>query len=375
MSSSRTWPNGAIDPGRGGWHAKERQSRASWFSSTSFSAVTRRLPYVVPLLLLVAVVAIGRTAGASGYTRVFINGSPVPVHFNDGDSFRVFGGDYRGSQCRLAGFNTLESFGPAHQWGDWHPYELYINAKMATVNARRGVWHCTTDGETDTYGRVLMHCPDLVVDQIRRGYAHAYEADDSPSPPAYLRAQQEAIQSRRGMWAHGVPDYIMTSIHSADEDPSREWHYNRLISVRDGHSESMRHRETYDECAWVCAEEIRVDLDRVTAAARRLREDPAIAPRLTEFFNLHLIEFVSRYRRIGELPAYLEGPARELVERRLARERQEGSLGDTHVTRGSCMIHVPFERRYGRNRAACLREHGNWGHHETNIGRQGPGRP
>ncbi|MEC7523675.1 MAG: thermonuclease family protein [Myxococcota bacterium] len=321
---------------------------------------------------LLAAVALGLAVMTTGpspvfgdaYTRVFINGTPVPVRFNDGDSFRVFGGEYRGSQCRLAGFNTLESFGPGHQWGDWHPYELYINAKMATYNGRRGTWHCTTDGSTDTYGRVLMICPDLAVDQIRRGYAHAYQADDTPSPPAYLRAQQEAIRNRRGMWAHGVPDYVMTSIHSADEDPSREWHYNRLISVRDGHSESMQHRETYEECSWVCNEEIRVDVPRVTEAARRLRADPELAPLLADFANLHLVEFVSRFHRIGELPEYLQGPARPLVEQRIRAMQQAGELGETRTERGSCMLHVPFERRYGRDRAECLRGHGDWGHGE-----------
>lgn len=294
------------------------------------------------------------------HTRVFINGVPVPVSFNDGDSFRVQDGEYRGSQCRLAGFNTLESFGPGHQWGDWHPYELFINAKMATYNGRRGTWHCFTDGSTDTYGRVLMDCPDLATDQIRRGFAHAYQVDDTPSRPVYLRAQQDAIRNRRGMWAHGVPDYVMTSVHSADEDPSREWHYNRLVSTRDAHTESMRHHQTYSECEWVCNDEIRVDLGPVTAAARRLREDPRIAPHLADFFNLHLIEFVSRYRRVQELPEYLTGPARELVEQRLRREMQENRLGGTRVERGSCMIHVPFERRYGQRRAACLNGHGDW---------------
>lgn len=298
--------------------------------------------------------------GAQGtvFTRVFVNGHSVPVTFNDGDSFRVHAGDYSGAQCRLAGFNTLESFGPAHQWGDWHPYELYINAKMATYNGRRGVWHCTTDGSRDTYGRVLMICPDLATDQIRRGYAHAYNIDDTPAPSYYLRAQQDAIRNGRGMWAHGVPDYVMTSVHSADEDRSREVHYNRLVSTRDAHTESMQHHDTYDECSWVCNDETRVDMAPITAAARRLREDAQIAPHLTDFFSLHLLEFVSRYRRVGELPEYLETPARELVQARLAREQRAGQLGETRTERGSCMIHVPFERRYGRSQAACLREHG-----------------
>jgi len=320
--------------------------------------VSKRVSIFFSVACLAALALVPVGAQGVTFSRAFVNGRAVPVTFNDGDSFRVHSGEYRGSQCRLAGFNTLESFAPAHQWGDWHPYELYINAKMATYNVRRGVWHCTTDGERDTYGRVLMDCPDLATDQIRRGFAHAYQIDDSPSRSYYLRAQHEAIRNRRGMWAHGVPDYVMTSVHSFDEDPSREWHYNRLVSTRDAHTESMQHRESYPECTWVCNDEIRVDVPTIRAAARRLREDPEIAPSLSDFFNLHLMEFVSRYRRVGELPEYLTGPVREIVERRLEREQRQGMLGETHTVQGSCMIHVPFERRYGRNRAACLRGHG-----------------
>jgi micrococcal nuclease len=329
--------------------------------------LTRRRLRSHPLVpFLAAALLLGAAAGqarASRYTTVFINGVPSPVFFNDGDSYRVFGGEFRGTQCRLAGFNTLESFGPVHRWGDWHPYELFVNAKQATLNARRGVWHCTTEGDRDTYGRLLLDCPDLAVDQIRRGLAHAMQIDDTPSRPEYLRAQQEAIREGRGMWAHGVPDYVMTSTHSRDEDLGREWHYNRLVSTRDGHSESQRHRETYGECEWVCNDEIRVDLPRVTAAARRLREDPTLARALaeTEFFNLHLIEFVSRYRRLGTLPEYLEGELRAQIEERLGRENDAGALGDTYTEAdASCMLYVDFRRRYGRERAACLRGHGSW---------------
>lgn len=345
----------AFDGGRG----TPRSSQPAVLSLSTDSP--RRLLLPLAIACVAAALWPGAHADANGYSRVFINGVPVPVNFNDGDSFRIFDGEYRGSQCRLSGFNTLESFGPAHQWGDWHAYELFVNAKQATYNGRRGVWHCNTDGTRDGYGRLLVDCPDLAMDQIRKGLAHAYNVDDTPSRPEYLRAQQEAIRNRRGMWAHGVPDYVMTSIHSADEDPGREWHYNRLISTRDGHSESERHRNTYAECSWVCSDEIRVEMGPVRDAARRLREDPRIAPHLAEFFNLHLIEFVSRYRRLGELPEYLTGPGRPLVEARLAQERRDGMLGETRTERGSCMIHVPFERRYGNSRAACLRGHGSAG--------------
>jgi endonuclease YncB( thermonuclease family) len=335
------------------------------------TSIRRRLLGSIPLLLvaLAALVTQVGSAGASDYSLAFINGVPVPVHFNDGDSFRVFGGEYSGSQCRLAGFNTLESFGPGHQWGDWHPYELFINAKMATYNGRRGTWHCTTDGSRDGYGRLLMDCPDLVVDQIRLGLAHAYTIDDSPSPPEYLRAQQEAIQARRGMWAHGVPDFILTSLHSAHEDMGRELNSNRLISVRDGHTERMEHHDTYGECEWVCNTEHRVDEARIHEAARRLRADPRIAPLVAEYSNLLLEELASRWRRRHELPTWIEGPAAALVRARLEREEAEGLLGGLTDARGSCMIYAEFQRRYGRNRAHCLNGHGTappgtpWSHH------------
>ena len=107
------------------------------------------------------------------------------------------------------------------------------------------------------------------------------------------------------------------------------------------------------------------DLPRVREAARQLRADPELAPLLAEWANLHLVEFVSRFHRVGELPEYLQGPARPLVEQRVRQMQAAGQLGETRTERGSCMLHVPFERRYGRDRAECLRGHGDWGHGES----------
>lgn len=299
-------------------------------------------------------------ADADAYARVFLDGVAVPVHFNDGDTFRVIGGQYANTPCRLSGFNTLESYGPVHQWGNWHPYELYVLAKRATRNARRGTWHCTTTGERDGYGRLLTECPDLAVDQIRHGYAHAMEVDDRPSPPEYLRAQQEAIVNRRGIWAHGVPDFVLTSLHSLSEDPGRPTHYDRLVSTLDGHSESVEHRETYAECQWVCNAETRVDEARVRDAARRLRENEALAPGLAPFFGVNLEAMVSRFVRKRELPASVPEALRAPITAQLEDDRAAGRLGETREERGACMLYVTFERRYGRNRAPCLHGHGNW---------------
>ncbi len=336
----------------------EPSSPASTARARSRRATLAQRALVVVGFLVGLLSAPVEPAGANAITRVFLNGVPTPVSFNDGDSFRVQSGTYAGSQCRLAGFNSLESFGPAHQWGTWHPYELYINAKLATLNGRRGTWHCFTEGARDTYGRLLVECPDLIVDSVRRGYAHAYSVDDHPSRPEYLRAQQEAIREGRGMWAHGVPLFILTSVHSASEDPSRAWHYDRLISTFDGHSESRQHHNVYEECQWVCNDEVVADPLATRAVAREMRTDPELGVELGAWTNLHLTEFAARFARTGALPEYLTGPSRDPILRYLEAARASGRLGETTTRRGSCMINVDFTRRYGAGRAACLAGHG-----------------
>ncbi len=311
------------------------------------------------LLIAAQLLAMGDLAFAAEVeSLVYINGRPTRVYFNDGDSFRQLDGPWSGRGSRLGGFNTLESYGPTHLWGRWHPYELYINAKMATLNGRRGVWHCFGEGETDTYGRVLLDCPDLAIDQIRKGLAHAMQIDDTPARPEYLRAQQEAIAARRGMWAHGVPGFVLTSLHSRDEDPSRDMQYNRMVSVRDGHSERWEHNDFYPECSIQCATEIQADAERVSNFARTLRGDAALAPILAETSNLLLIELVDRYARLEQIPEYTADDVRAALEPRLQAARASGLLGETQEVRGSCVVYAAFTRRYGQNRAHCFRGHG-----------------
>lgn len=204
------------------------------------------------LLLLIPAGALAEPASLA-----YLNGQPAPVYYNDGDSFRVLAGPLAGTKGRLAGFNTLESYGPVHQWGTWTAQELYVLAKMATLNARRGVWNCESDMKTDTYGRTLWYCEDLAVDQIRKGLAHAMTVTKEPAKAPLLAAQKEAIEGKRGMWAHGVPAFVLTSLHSQDERPNDEKpSYNRLVSSTDGHSEKWEHRDTYEECQNVCQSDV-----------------------------------------------------------------------------------------------------------------------
>lgn len=316
----------------------------------------RRFYFLLAALALA--VAPEAASGSQAVSRVFVNGRPVAVYFNDGDSFRQLDGPYAGRGSRLAGFNTLESFGPTHAWGGWHPFELWVNAKLATYNGRQGIWHCFTEGELDTYGRVLLDCPDLAVDQIRRGLAHAMQIDDTSSRPEYLQAQQEAIRARRGMWAHGVPSFVLTSLHSHAEDPTRDVHYNRLVSTRDGHSEPWVHSDTYGECSWQCAELIVADAERVRAYARRLRSDPALTEALAGISNLHLIEAVDRFARLARLPEYLPLPTTAALQPRLQQALETGQLGISTTTNDVCMVYTDFRRRYGRERAWCMGDRG-----------------
>jgi endonuclease YncB( thermonuclease family) len=312
-------------------------------------------------LAIVATASLTSHVGAEATTYVWINGHLTTVHFNDGDSFRPVDGEYHGQQCRLGGFNALESYGPVHQWGDWHPYELYIISKTATRVAQRGRWHCFTDGTADSYGRLLLDCPDLAVGLIGRGDALAMQIDDTPSRPEYLRAQQAAIEARRGMWAHGVPAFVMTSVHSFDEDIERSEHYNRRLSTLDGHTESMAHSDRYDVCQWVCDRETVADATEVHDVARSLRADTSLAPLIGDVSNLLLREITDRFARTGALPGWVTGSLHDSLLERLAAARASGQLVHTHDERGSCMLYVPFDQRYGTRggwRPSCLQEHG-----------------
>lgn len=311
----------------------------------------------VALIALIGAVFVppGNHAAATSATRVFLNGVPTPVYFNDGDSFRVLEGPLRDTKARLAGFNTLETFGPAHQWGTWDAWELLVVAKMGRLNAVRGTWHCNSaDLARDTYGRILWDCPDLAVDQIRKGLAHAMMVNHEPSRIEYLRAQRLAIAERRGMWAHGVPDFVMTSIHSADEDPNRDRHYNRLVSTEFGHSESHAHRDTYSNCQLVCNEETHVEPARVDAGALALRSDAAFASRIVDLDNLRLRLLVSMFARTDTLPDWTPEALRADLTQRLSAMKANGDFGALTQQRGSCGLHVPFEQRYRRPLPSCL---------------------
>jgi endonuclease YncB( thermonuclease family) len=283
------------------------------------------------------------------YTKVFINGRPTPVSFNDGDSFRPQAGPYKGSQSRLSGFNTLESFGSVHSWGGWSARELWVMAKLATKNAQRGVWHCETDGKKDGYGRLLMFCKDLAKSHIAQGLAMVMSVDNQPGDAELITAQREAIEHRRGMWAHGVPTYVLSSLHSTSEGGGKDGKtYNRLISTIDGHSEKWLHTDDYAECQKVCRRGQALSADTLASVVAAVRKTDGLAAATENDARRFVDEFVSLGRVTSAGDA---GPRLDVV---LAALKEQSAFA-TSVVDDSCHVYVDFRRRFGGDRAVCLR--------------------
>ncbi len=289
-------------------------------------------------------------------TKVFINGKPTPVFFNDGDSFRGMGGGYQGTKARLAGYNTLESYGPVHSWGDWTEKEMYVLAKMATLLARKGVWHCETAGETDTYGRTLLWCEDLATELVRNGYAHAMSINDDPAAPVLVEAQKEAIANKRGMWAHGVPKFILTSLHSVEEDVNGKGTYNRLVSSEDAHSVKWKHTTRYSECDKVCHSVYEIDDAAVDAVTLELKSDAAAATWIAGLSDAQLRAMVEEFAEFRHINRSIAKDDREALKQHLlVTYANAGKFGDQQRSDGACMVHIDFKRRFGEGRAACLK--------------------
>jgi endonuclease YncB( thermonuclease family) len=303
----------------------------------------------VVVVALVSATASSTAHAGESYTKVFINGRATPVFFNDGDSFRPQAGPFKGSQSRLSGFNTLESFGSVHSWGTWSARELWVLAKLATKNAQHGVWHCETDGKKDGYGRLLMLCKDLAKSHIAQGYAMVMSVDDKPGDPELLQAQRDAIANGRGMWSHGVPSYVLSSLHSASEGGGKDGKtYNRLISTIDGHSEKWLHTNDYPECKKVCRPSLRLTADALATAVAAVHKLDGLA----DASELDVRRFADEFLSFGHVTS--AGDARERLDGLFVALKEQGALQATTVD-DSCHVYVDFRRRFGGDRAVCLR--------------------
>ena len=319
-------------------------SRYPWYSSKmSLSALS-----------MIIFCVWGGNALANPRTSASLNGQIAPVFFNDGDSFRVLSGELKGSKARLAGFNTLESYGAVHSWGNWTKKELYALAKMGTYNAREGTWACTSDLSTDTYGRYLWDCPDLVVDQIKKGYAHAMSVTPDAAGANAVAAQKDAVKNKRGIWAHGVPEYVLTSLHSTEEQSSDRATYNRLVSSVDGHSLKWKHTDKYEECQDVCWKPSKTD--RYQRFAQRFAKHKAVSSWIGAYDeatqNTNISAFLDGQK---EKAAWKESTHQAAAQKAFDDMKEAGWVDAAHSDIETCMLYVDFRRRFGASRAVCLK--------------------
>ena len=210
----------------------------------------RPLYLLLTLLLQLFMLCTACFAKSSGQGRVQIDDTYHDVTWSDGDSFRITSGRLRGQRVRLLGYNTLESYGPVHKWGDWNEWSLYRLAKDAKKVATSETWECKSLSKTDRYQRLLVRCPKLIKAMLVSGMGHLFEVKEKPEV-SLLMLQADAIKRKVGMWAKGAPEGIMTSIHSHDENP-QEPAYNRVASLKTGLAKKHHHSKNYQVCEWVC---------------------------------------------------------------------------------------------------------------------------
>ncbi len=226
---------------------------------------------------------------------------------------------------------------------------MWVNAKMATKYAQHGVWHCETDGNKDSYGRLLMQCKDLAKSLIENGYAMAMTIDEKAADSELVQAQAAAIGNKKGMWAHGVPSYVVSSLHASSEGGGKDGKTsNRLVSTTDGHSERWLHNEDYAECQKVCREGKQVSDAAFIVAAKSLRA----AEGAEGLRDIDVRRFVDEYLSFGG--ATSAGTRRAKFDDVLKTLDGEKALQVTTTT-DSCHVYVDFRRRFGGDRAMCLR--------------------
>ena len=161
---------------------------------------------------------------------VRLDGEKVKVYWSDGDSFAVRSGRHKNTKVRLMGYNTLESFGPVHSWGEWTGFELYKMQKEGTYFARSRVWNCKSSGERDHYKRLLVRCDDLVLAMVAEGFGDRGEEGDVGEGRAEGDCHEPAQQGGAG----GREDGLQPGGGSADRDDAEGRAHGEVRDLSEG---------------------------------------------------------------------------------------------------------------------------------------------
>jgi len=185
---------------------------------------------------------------------VILDGVTLEASWDDGDTFSAKHPETGEKiKARLNGYNTLESYGAVHIWGDWTAEELYTIAKESGELAKSKTWTCTDTKKGGGYGRILVDCPALRTEMLKAGMAHVF-AIEAAAPQEDLDAMRFGMEAKNGMWEKGVPNHLVTSLHSQSEKPDKEV-YNRVCDLVKGQCAPQPHQDTYEICEKVCIQD------------------------------------------------------------------------------------------------------------------------
>jgi endonuclease YncB( thermonuclease family) len=181
--------------------------------------------------------------------RILLDGVETAVHWPDGDSLNIESGQYSGSGARIAGYNTLEAYGNVQRWGDWSYEGLAAVRSRSKDLARSRTWECSNTRRSGGFDRILLDCESLRDQMVGQGLAHLFTIHER-LPSSAVEAQAAARAQALGMWAHGVPEQVLTSVTSTADGYSRT--FDRYVDPVTGQAERAFHDESYETCAEVC---------------------------------------------------------------------------------------------------------------------------
>ena len=178
---------------------------------------------------------------------ILLRGKATPVVWQDGDTLTFVKGPLKGKTGRLVGYNTLESYGPVHRWGEWSGQELLGLAVEARRTAASSEWTCTKQKGRASYGRLLIDCPDARAALLETGLAHVFAYEGNPATED-LALQSAARMDSRGIWRKGRPETIISNV-SADNSGRV---FLRVVNSRSGKTEVRHQRGDYSICDEIC---------------------------------------------------------------------------------------------------------------------------
>ena len=144
---------------------------------------------------------------------------------------------------------------------------------------------------------------------------------------------------------------MTTSLHSVDERSNRAYAYNRLVSSVDGHSEKWMHQNKYTECQTVCEQDIQISESNLATLRNALIKNKDAKPIVGDNAESELNHIILMWLKTQTVPAVVDKRDRDVMKKAL-QVKSEGMITSKD---GSCVIYVDFKRRFGGDKAKCLK--------------------